>query len=86
MVRVSAEWFDDPLHPVGLSRAGRVGVFRGKIDFGGTMRFTLKHFMDQDTAELWALKVLLRFRSVFETTPSAPIGAPPPIASQLGEG
>lgn len=60
MVRVAAKWFE------GLG-------YRGSFTLRNEMRFTLRLFEDMEEAELWALTVLLRFRSVFEPSPPAPL-------------
>lgn len=52
MVTVASRYFDE------------VG-FRGMFTVRGVMRFTLSRFDDQDEAELWALKLLIRWRSVY---------------------
>lgn len=64
MIKISASEFQDEVHPAGPA-AGEP-YYRGRIERRGVMRFTLKTFDARDDAELYALAVALRWRSMFE--------------------
>lgn len=71
MVKVGSEWFDDPLHKT-TNRRGRAGVYRGWIEKGQLIRFTLRCFADREAAELWAWGVLIRWRAIYTDLSPSP--------------
>lgn len=63
MIRISAEWF--LTGKVHKKTQMPLGFFRGRIDCGTLTRFTRRRFAVHDEAELYALAVTLRLRSMF---------------------
>ena len=52
MISVSSEWFEG------------IGAYRGVMRKGNEYRYTRKQFQAGEEAELYALAVMLRFRTI----------------------